>query len=192
MITLILYAQSESGKTTPKAFKNIQVLKDLPADDLVPAMQFITASLGVECEFCHAFEKDDKPTKQTARKMMQMMFAFDQQNFKNQREVTCYSCHHGSPRPLQTPAVGETVAFLETPEGAPDASLQANPGALPAAQEVLGKYIAALGSAAAIEKVSSRVETGTARFLSGPPFPVTIVSKNARQADHDSPPSRQR
>ena len=29
-------------------------------------MQFITASLGVECEFCHvqgAFEKDDKKTK---------------------------------------------------------------------------------------------------------------------------------
>ena len=47
-------------------FKNIQVLKDIPADQLIPAMQFITASLGVECEFCHvegAFEKDDKKPK---------------------------------------------------------------------------------------------------------------------------------
>ena len=53
------------------------MLKDIPADQLIPAMQFITASLGVECEFCHvqgAFEKDDKKPKQTARKMMEMMF----------------------------------------------------------------------------------------------------------------------
>jgi hypothetical protein len=34
-------------------FKNITVLKGTPADQLIPAMQFITASLGVECDFCH-------------------------------------------------------------------------------------------------------------------------------------------
>lgn len=40
-------------KTTDQAYKNIQVLEDLPADQLIPAMQFVASSLGVECEFCH-------------------------------------------------------------------------------------------------------------------------------------------
>ena len=66
---------SEEPKTTEQAFKNIKVLKGLPADQLIPSMQFISASLGVECEFCHverAFEKDDKKPKEAARKMIQM------------------------------------------------------------------------------------------------------------------------
>ena len=50
-------------KAAQPRFKNLQVLKDVPPDHLIPAMQFISASLGVECEFCHvrdAFDKDDK------------------------------------------------------------------------------------------------------------------------------------
>src|SRR5882757_9967681 len=95
-------------KKTEKQFKNIQVLKGIPADQLIPGMQFITASLGVGCEFCHvegAFEKDDKKPKQTARKMMAMMFAINKDNFEGHREVTCYSCHRGSIDPVETPAV---------------------------------------------------------------------------------------
>src|SRR5882762_8220914 len=60
-----------AAKTASQHFKNIQVLKDIPADQLIPSMQFITASLGVECEYCHvehAMDKDDKKTKVTARK----------------------------------------------------------------------------------------------------------------------------
>jgi photosynthetic reaction center cytochrome c subunit len=41
-------------------------------------------------------EKDDKKPKQVARKMMQMMFAINQENFEGKREVTCYSCHRGA------------------------------------------------------------------------------------------------
>ncbi|MGA8764338.1 MAG: photosynthetic reaction center cytochrome c subunit family protein, partial [Candidatus Sulfotelmatobacter sp.] len=73
-------AAPSGPKMAEEQFKNIQVLKGVPADQLIPAMQFITASLGVECDFCHvqgAFEKDDKKTKQTARKMMEMMFAIN-------------------------------------------------------------------------------------------------------------------
>src|SRR3979490_943810 len=95
-------AQPSTGvaatKTSEQVYKNIQVLKGVPADQLIPAMQFITASLGVQCDFCHlenAFEKDDKETKQTARKMMRMMFAINKENFDGHREVTCYACHRG-------------------------------------------------------------------------------------------------
>src|SRR4051794_24371066 len=62
-------------KTAEQQFKNIQVLKGVPADQVIPAMQFISASLAVECDFCHvdrAFDKDDKKPKQSARFMIEM------------------------------------------------------------------------------------------------------------------------
>src|SRR5271167_4190439 len=98
-------AISPGPKKAEEQFKNIQVLKGVPAEQIFPTMQFITASLGVECEFCHvqgAFEKDDKKTKQTARKMMEMMFAINKDNFDGHRAVTCNSCHRGSTDPVGT------------------------------------------------------------------------------------------
>src|SRR5213082_3472825 len=68
--------QQLEGKKAEDFFKNIKVLNGIPADEVVPSMQFITASLGVDCEYCHvrgAFDKDDKLPKETARKMMKMM-----------------------------------------------------------------------------------------------------------------------
>src|ERR1700692_3765614 len=56
-------ANAAGPKKAEEQFKNIQVLKGIPADQLIPAMQFVTVSLGVEREFCHvegAFQKDDK------------------------------------------------------------------------------------------------------------------------------------
>src|SRR5437763_1707703 len=82
-------SQPSATQTTDKKFKNIQVLKGIPADQLIPAMQFITASLGVDCSFCHVenhFDQDDKKPKRMARKMMQMMAAINEQNFDNHRE----------------------------------------------------------------------------------------------------------
>src|ERR1700689_2831448 len=75
-------------KLAPEVFKNIQVLKDLPADQLQPSMQFIAASLGVQCDFCHvrgADEKDDKQTKLAARHMMQMTMDINKNNFNGNR-----------------------------------------------------------------------------------------------------------
>jgi Photosynthetic reaction centre cytochrome C subunit len=63
------------AKTAVQQFKNIEVLKDIPADELIPTMQFIAGALGVDCEFCHvqhAMDKDDKKEKKIARKMMEM------------------------------------------------------------------------------------------------------------------------
>src|SRR5271156_7256654 len=108
-------------KLAEEQFKNIKVLKGVPADQVFPAMQFITISLGVECEFCHVqgaggrleFDKDDKKNKQTARKMMEMMFAINKDNFDGHREVTCYSCHRGSADPMGTPPILSEEPKLE-------------------------------------------------------------------------------
>ena len=101
-------ANASGLKKAEEQFKNIQVLKGIPAEQLIPTMQFITASLGVDCEFCHvhnAFEKDDKKPKQTARKMMEMMSAINKDNFEGNRAVTCNSCHRGNAVPQAIPAV---------------------------------------------------------------------------------------
>jgi len=168
------------AKTAAEAFKNIQVLKDAPADQLIPAMQFIAASLGVECEHCHVgreFEKDDKQPKQTARKMMQMMFAINKDNFNGRREVSCYSCHHGAADPVSIPIVSEEEPKPE-PEGARQGGMNpgANTPALPAADQLLAKWVQAVGGAEAVQKISSRIEKGTINF-SGHQIAVEVYGK---------------
>jgi photosynthetic reaction center cytochrome c subunit len=175
-------ANAAGPKKAEEQFKNIQTLKGIPADQLIPAMQFIAASLGVECEFCHvegAFEKDDKKPKQTARKMMEMMFAINKENFEGHREVTCYSCHRGSIDPLGTPLV-----MGEEPKGVGEAkraeSMEGAEGkdwSGPTGDQLLDKYLQAVGGAAAIEKISSRVMKGTISF-GDRNVPIEIFSKD--------------
>ncbi len=164
-------------KMAEEAYKNVQSLKGIPADQLVPSMQFITYSLGVECSFCHvegAFEKDDKKPKQIARKMIQMMFAINHENFEGKREVTCYSCHRGSSHPLATPIIAEAVAQSAAEEVLDDDG--AGSASVPTAEQIFTKYVDALGGASAIGKLSTRVEKGTIS-LGGRQLPIDIFSK---------------
>lgn len=161
--------------TASQRFKNIQVLKDIPADQLIPSMQFITASLGVECGFCHVenhFDQDDKKPKLIARKMMQMMMAINQNNFDGHRQVTCNTCHRGSRMPSAIPAIGE-AAGARIP-GPDEAALPAN---LPGAAELINKYVGAMGGAQAISKISTRTEKGMASFA-GHEFQVDVFDKS--------------
>jgi photosynthetic reaction center cytochrome c subunit len=172
-------AAAPGPKTAVQQFKNIQVLKDIPADQLIPAMQFITASLGVECEFCHvqgAFEKDDKKPKVTARKMMEMMITINQDNFDGKREVTCYSCHRGSTAPVATPTVmtAESKASRAEPKETDQAEAQETGG--PTADQLFDKYVKAVGGDAAIDKITSRVMKGTITF-GDRNVPIEIYSK---------------
>ncbi len=174
---------NSSDKKAEEQFKNIQVLKGIPADQLIPTMQFISASLGVECEFCHepkAFEKDDKKTKQTARKMMEMMFAINKDNFEGHREVTCYSCHRGNAHPQAIPAVAteQAPAAAGQPQhGEEDATeKEAKENSAPAADQLLEKYVHALGGSSAIDKVTTRVMKGTIDF-GGKSLPIDIYCK---------------
>jgi photosynthetic reaction center cytochrome c subunit len=159
--------QDSAGSAPQKAedvFKNIQVLKGVPSEQLMAAMRFITASLGVECGYCHVpdhFEQDDKKPKLIARDMMRMMLAIDKNSFEDNREVTCYSCHRGSPKPQAVPTTGNE---LEPPPEIARATVSAGekpPVGLPTADQLIDHYIQALGGVAAIEKISSREENGT-------------------------------
>lgn len=153
-------------------FKNIKSFKGYPADDVVPAMQFISNALGEDCEFCHvenAFEKDDKEAKETARKMIAMTFAINRDSFDGHREVTCMSCHHGAARPVSIPIIGGEK-HAEKPA--------AKAVELPAAAAVLDKYVAALGGADAIAKVGSLVQKGSLTGFGPEPISLEVLAKS--------------
>jgi photosynthetic reaction center cytochrome c subunit len=169
---------SAPPKKAEEQYKNIQALKGIPADQLIPAMQFVTASLGVECQFCHvegAFEKDDKKPKQAARKMMEMMFAINKDNFDGHRVVTCYSCHRGSIHPVGTPLVmADAKAGAEEAKNSEGGEVKEASG--PGADQLIDKYLQAVGGAAALDKITSRVMMGTITF-SDRNVPIEIYSK---------------
>lgn len=91
-------------------FKNIQFLKGVPAARVLAVMKIgYSRSLGVTCTHCHVideWEKDDKPTKQTARDMAMMVRTINNdllkniKNLKSQNPViNCTTCHRGQTKP---------------------------------------------------------------------------------------------
>ncbi|MGH9403482.1 MAG: c-type cytochrome, partial [Terriglobia bacterium] len=174
--------QAEAAGSTPKtageAFKNVQVLKDIPANELDPTMEFVASSLGVRCSFCHVegdFSKDDKHAKVRAREMIRMQLAIDKENFNGHPEVTCYTCHRGLTHPVGVPVVGEQLASAAPGEAMSGGSTNAS--AAPTADQILTKYVQALGGMDAIQKVSSRVEKGTMTGFGGGSSSVEISAK---------------
>jgi tetratricopeptide (TPR) repeat protein len=105
--------------------QKIENLKVLPANielrPLVDTMAGFTRALGVRCTFCHVgtegadlgtynFISDSLSTKRTAREMMRMVLAINQDYLSKVADrstppsvVTCATCHRGiaQPRPVQ-------------------------------------------------------------------------------------------
>jgi photosynthetic reaction center cytochrome c subunit len=171
---------SGAPKTAEQVYKNIKILKGVPADQVIPAMQFIAASLGVGCNQCHVeghFDQDDKKPKDVARKMMTMMFAINKDNFEGHREVTCNSCHNGSLKPVTTPIITGEMAKPVPPTSAAPPPETIDLSKLPPAGDLIDKYIQAIGGAAAVEKISSRAAKGTTTGFGGRKFPVEIFEQ---------------
>ncbi|MDT4897330.1 MAG: photosynthetic reaction center cytochrome c subunit [Acidobacteriota bacterium] len=166
-------AQQQGDKPVEQTHKNIQVLKGMPDSQLIPTMQFIAASLGVNCAFCHVvpeFEKDDKPEKATARQMMLMQFAINKNNkaiFGDTGAITCYTCHRGQTEPQVAPKLPYT-------QQAGDAAGEAKPATepLPTVDQVLAKYTQAIGGEAAFKKLTSRVMKGSQISADGNAMPI--------------------
>lgn len=106
---------------TPSPPTNLQVLpKDIPLRQLIQTMRGFTQGLGVRCQHCHVFKGDDpndlstfdfandeKAPKKTARMMLRMAMAINNEHLKEVGEprpagelkVTCYTCHRGETKP---------------------------------------------------------------------------------------------
>jgi photosynthetic reaction center cytochrome c subunit len=185
-------SQGNSPAGAETVFKNIQVLKGVSSDQLIAAMRFITASLGVGCNYCHVpdhFDKDDKKPKQIARGMMRMMMVIDKDSFAGSREVTCYSCHRGSLRPEATPVVSDEVQ--SKPRAAAVPREEKLPVNMPTANEIVDGYIRALGGAAAIERITSREESGSAT-VSGQAVRIEVFDRDPAHAGRRWPDRFQR
>ena len=167
-IRLAAQAQPPMAETV---FKNIQVLKGIPVDDFLNTMGIMCAALGADCADCHAGAGTDTvkweaetPRKLMARRMVQMMAAINRDNFSGRQVVTCWTCHRGRDRPLVMPSI-------DTVYGTPDLSMddlitRPFPGE-PSPDQILDKYIQALGGAQRLANLTSFVATGTSLGFRG-------------------------
>jgi hypothetical protein len=102
----LLKKAGEDKRPAEQVYKNVQTLKGVPAGNWMLVMQMFSKSLGVKCDHCHvpgAFEKDDKPAKQTARKMLGMVGAISKEVFRGPVNINCYTCHKGQTEPVSFP-----------------------------------------------------------------------------------------
>lgn len=139
LATVGLYpaAQGPEDKKAEEVYKNIKVLKGIPASDVIPSMQFMSASLKVECEFCHKgedFADDSVRAKEATRHMIEMQKDINTKNFNGRPQVSCNTCHNGSPNPSRVPAI----------EGISRRTINRNATAVPVA-DVLKKFQSSTG-----------------------------------------------
>jgi len=142
------------GPTIGQQFKNIKVLNDVPADQLGKIMNLFSASLGVDCSFCHNtkdYSSDEKREKLTARKMISMTFEINKANFGGRPQVSCNSCHNGHQEPNASPNLWPVA---ETPE-------PKQPDTKPTADQILANFVTAMGGPDKVAKVTSRHITAT-------------------------------
>lgn len=107
---------NEQTAPTPQLMVSptIQILKGLTVPQFDDQMKGFVQALGVAgCQYCHVrgnFASDEIPNKVTARRMLEMTRAINQQYFPDYKpgpeesvlgEVTCYTCHQGSEHPAK-------------------------------------------------------------------------------------------
>jgi outer membrane lipoprotein-sorting protein len=150
-------------------FKNVQVLRGIPVDEFMATMGFIAASLSLNCLDCHTQDSgsdpakyaEDTPIKQTARKMLLMVKSINAQNFGGVRTVTCYTCHRSDVAPRFTPSLAEQYGTpSERDPNDVEVEQQPDPTA-PTADQILDKYIQALGGEQRLASLTSFTATGT-------------------------------
>ena len=145
-------------KTAEQVYKNIKSFKGLAASQLDGVMNYMSASLGVGCSYCHtdSWESDDRAAKHNARRMIEMTRVINKTNYGVEWGViSCYTCHAGRPFPEATPGVRQN---LWQPPDKPDPKALA---ALPTIDEVIEKNILALGGQEALDNLKTRISKGT-------------------------------
>jgi photosynthetic reaction center cytochrome c subunit len=165
-----------------QVFKNIQVLKGIPVNQFMATMGFFSASVGMNCTDCHGLESagnwekyaDDTPVKRTARAMIGMMNAINKSYFGGRRVVTCYSCHRGGERPDVTPSIADL--YGPPPPKEPD-QMVGGPAKGPSADQILDKYIQALGGAQRLASLASFAAKGTYQGYADEKHALEIFAK---------------
>jgi hypothetical protein len=146
MLLMLFVATIAAHAQVPSDFSNLQFFpKTISRDELIGTMRTFSFSLNVRCEYCHAgkggndlkdmnFASDEKETKRTARAMLRMVEAINQQYIAKlgreaPKQVSCVTCHHG----LSTPTTMDAV-LAETLEA------KGIPAAIAAYRDLRKKY----------------------------------------------------
>ena len=144
-------------------FKNVLALKGIGVDDFLLTMGIMSAAVGSDCVGCHPSAGTDHvdwafdtARKRTARRMVQMVTAINRDNFNGRQVVTCWTCHRGRDRPVTTMTLD--VVYGPPTDESDDVLTQAQ--AVPSVDQVLNKYLQAIGGAQNVARVTSFVATG--------------------------------
>ncbi|HKE87207.1 MAG TPA: photosynthetic reaction center cytochrome c subunit family protein [Vicinamibacterales bacterium] len=168
-LSSVVFVNGQAGPATPplseQVFKNVQVLKGIPVNEFMGTMGVFSAALGMSCEDCHAagdadwsVYAKDSPRKLMARVMVTMMATINKTHFGGRQVVTCYTCHRGSARPRATADLAELYG---TPPGADQNVVFEQARGAPSPEEVLDKYVQAIGGAQRLTALTSFVAKGT-------------------------------
>src|SRR5580692_2134472 len=160
-------APVEKPVMADQVFKNVKVLKGIPVGEFMDTMGFFAASLGLNCVYCHVAESmenwdkfaEDVPRKETARAMILMVNAINKGSFGGRRALTCYSCHRGAEHPKVVPSLAEQYTVpLEDPN---EIEIVKDAPAGPSADQILDKYIQALGGGQRLASLTNFAGKGT-------------------------------
>jgi len=160
-------------KKAGEVFKNVttSTLKELSVDDFIAAMGVMAAGLGYDCADCHPgagsdradFVIDTLPQKKTARRMVEMVATINRTNFAGVQRVTCFTCHRNQETPKTTIALDN---LYSAPNMEDDDVVLPGVGQ-PSADQILDKYIQALGGAQRLAGLTSFVATGASLGYGG-------------------------
>src|SRR5688572_9856468 len=177
--------QAPAQPMAEQVFKNIQVLKGIPADEFMDTMGMFASSLLYDCTGCHVQEilidrnafATPTPRIQRARQMVVMVNALNRMYFGGQPKVTCFTCHRADGFPEVIPDLA-----LQYGDGPPQ-----NPNSMtifpqqggPSADQVFRKYIDAVGGMDRVSKLTSYTATGTYIGFNtgGATVPIEIYAK---------------
>jgi len=144
-------------------YENIRVMIGVPAAQIRPTMSLIETTLGVHCTYCHAAGDFavDTPRKEVARRMMLMVRRINESEFEGRNVVTCATCHAGSPKPALFPPVGggRDMHSLIAKIGSLGEEVPLV-GAAPSPDDLLDRYLAALGGRETVDAITSLAGTG--------------------------------
>ncbi len=214
-----------TGPLAPEKYKDIQVLKDVPADQLDLTMRYFVAATGLNCSNCHQRDQAtgefnyaaDTNTKRTARNMIKIVQTINAGDFG--ARINCGTCHQGLNRPAglaaATMMTPDQLAALAARQGGPGgAGAPGGPGRAgappaggppaggpppggagaagqgragganqppaPAVDDVLNKYIEAIGGAANVQKLQALSISGSYVTRANQTVPFTIEEKGKK------------
>jgi hypothetical protein len=158
-------AAPEPALVSETLFRDIQVLKGIPVDTFFDVMGMFAAAMGEDCTFCHSKQAvfkheafgDPTPRIQRARQMIVMMRTINNNFFGGAPRVTCFTCHNGENRPVAAPKLSLQYSPPDDDPNAMDFPADTRTSA----DQVLDRYLEALGGTAPLARLSSFAARGT-------------------------------